>query len=338
MPLDRDISHIQETVAWVANREKGLAIVGNGSKSKFFNPNQGDVLQTADLVGIVDYQPDELVVCVMAGTPISDLEQVLTENGQMLAADPPQFQGRGTVGGAVACGFSGPARPWRGSLKDAVLGLEVINGLGERLVFGGRVMKNVAGFDVSRLHCGACGTLGVITQVNLRVQPLPVSERTFEFDLNWNDAWSICCQLLTHPIPISAFSYQDDLLRLRLSGSDSTIQDGLKLLPACSEIDGSYWSDLRDHSLAFFFESAALTRVWQARGVEPKFFEDNSSVVEWAGGQIWYESEPTSELPLQNGGSSVRVGGASVKTESKYTKRLRNAFDPKGVFNRDLRV
>src|SRR5262249_13986947 len=153
-----------------------LAICGRGSKAFLVNEVGGRMLAIGDHSGVVDHRHDELVVTARSGTPLVELKRVLAAQQQMLAFDPPTFAGDGSVGGAVAVGLSGPSRPWYGSLRDAVLGVTVINGLGQRLRFGGSVMKNVAGYDVSRLMVGAFGTLGVLLDVSIKVLPMPQTE------------------------------------------------------------------------------------------------------------------------------------------------------------------
>ena len=153
-----------------------LSIVGSGSKSALTgdaNSAEARLLSTVEHRGIVDYRPDELVVTVRTGTPLRELNQTLAREGQMLGCEPPEFRGLGTVGGVVAAGLAGPGRVWRGGVRDTVLGVEMINGQAERLRFGGQVMKNVAGFDISRLQAGAFGMLGLLLEVSLKVLPQP---------------------------------------------------------------------------------------------------------------------------------------------------------------------
>ena len=338
MDGNSDLTRLQDLVKWAYDKDRPLLIAGHGSKSRYVRIKNGDLIQTSDHKGIVEYQPAELVIGARTGTPISELQAVLAENGQMLASDPPMFGQRGTVGGAIACGYSGPARPWRGSLRDAVLGVECINGLGEVLNFGGRVMKNVAGFDVSRLHCGAMGTLGLITSVNLRVQPKAMNERTFRMSVDWPKAWEILKQSLSQSISITGTSYHENELVLRLSGSDATINSGLKALPEYQEVANDYWSELRDHALSFFSEATELTRAWLTRGVSPNLYEDNQPLVEWAGAQTWYQHKPKDESTVKDAGSLTCFSNPESTLESKYTKRIRSAFDPKQVFNRELQI
>ncbi|MFW6094392.1 MAG: glycolate oxidase subunit GlcE, partial [Pseudomonadota bacterium] len=207
-------------------REAGEAVRITGAGSKGFlcrgHPQRGGAVRELDVGGhrgIVDYRPEELVLTARAGTPLAEIAGVLAESGQALPFEPPRFQGRGTLGGAVACGLSGPGRPWRGAVRDAVLGVEMVNGLGEHLRFGGQVMKNVAGYDVSRLQTGAFGTLGVLLAVSVRVMPVPAAEETRVFELDARAALERCRAWARGPYPITATAHLDGRLHVRLSGA-----------------------------------------------------------------------------------------------------------------------
>ena len=165
-----------------------LRIRGGGTKDFYGGALEGEVLDTQVYAGIIDYEPTELVITARAGTSLAAIESAMRARGQMLAFEPPRYAQGGTLGGAVASGLSGPRRPYAGAVRDLVLGVKVLDGTGEHLTFGGQVMKNVAGFDVSRLMTGALGTLGVITEVSLKCQPLPRTEATVAFECSADEA------------------------------------------------------------------------------------------------------------------------------------------------------
>jgi glycolate oxidase FAD binding subunit len=167
--------------------------------------------------GIVAYEPTELVITARAGTPLAEIEALLAANNQMLPFEPPHFSEQTTLGGMVAAGLSGPRRPWGGSVRDAVLGVKLLNGRGEVLRLGGQVMKNVAGYDVSRLMVGAMGTLGVLLEVSVKVLPRPACERTLVFD-------STTKPPRLSEMPISASLELDGRLYLRLSASSRCVE------------------------------------------------------------------------------------------------------------------
>ncbi|MGA7951533.1 MAG: glycolate oxidase subunit GlcE [Thiobacillaceae bacterium] len=195
-----------------------LVIQGGVSKSFYGNACTGDVLDTRTLSGIVDYQPKELVLTAQAGTPLADIEALLAESNQMLAFEPPHFSGAATLGGCVASGLSGPRRPYAGSVRDFVLGVRMIDGNGQALRFGGQVIKNVAGYDVSRLMVGSLGTLGMITEVSLKVLPRPAADTTLQFEVSEAAAIEKMNQWAGQPLPLSATSWHAGLLSVRLSG------------------------------------------------------------------------------------------------------------------------
>ena len=166
------INDVCERIREAGARKTPLRIRAGGSKDFYGRTLSGEVLDVSSYKGIVAYEPKELVLTVRAGTPLEEVESALAGERQMLPFEPPHFGG-GTIGGAVACGLSGPRRPYAGAVRDFVLGTRIVNGKGEDLSFGGRVIKNVAGYDVSRLMVGSLGTLGVITEISFKVLPAP---------------------------------------------------------------------------------------------------------------------------------------------------------------------
>jgi glycolate oxidase FAD binding subunit len=327
-----------------------LAIVGSGSKA-FLSPSvyRGialPVLATREHAGIVDYRPEELVVTARAGTPLVALEHALAEAGQMLPFEPPRFGGGGTLGGAVACGLSGPARPWRGAVRDAVLGVELVNGRGERLQFGGQVMKNVAGYDLSRLQAGAFGTLGVLLSVSLKVLPRPPLEVTRTFVLDGPAALQQVRRWARQPWPLSAAAWTAGVLRVRLSGAPAAVDRAVRELGGDAEEGADFWDGLRDHALPFFGTGAA---VWRATLPPASERPLDGCLVNWAGAERWWEetggrgAEAWRREVEAAGGSAWRFDatyGITALTGSRgarrYLARLREAFDPRGVLNPHL--
>ena len=225
---DAALQSLIDAVHLAAARATPLRIRGGGTKDVLGQSLQGEVLDTTALKGIVAYEPSELVVTVRAGTPLAALEVALAQQGQCLPFEPPRFGAGGTVGGMVAAGLSGPARASVGAVRDYVLGLELVNGRGEALTFGGQVMKNVAGYDVSRLMAGAWGTLGVITAVSLKVLPMALAEATLKFECDQAEALRRINHWGGQPLPLNASCWVEDAgigtLYLRLRGAVAAVE------------------------------------------------------------------------------------------------------------------
>jgi glycolate oxidase FAD binding subunit len=266
---DPIIGAITERIFAARAHHSTLQIRGGGSKSFYLPPSQTEVLDTRILSGIVSYEPSELVVTVLAGTPLSELEALLGGHGQCLPFEPPHYGWssgtHATVGGMVASGLSGPARASTGGVRDYVLGVKLINGLGQHLTFGGQVMKNVAGYDVSRLMAGALGTLGVLTEVSLKVLPIAPAQTTLCFELGQAAALEQLHVWGAQPLPLNASCWvQDrgkDLLFVRLRGAVAAVEAAcvrmLKDAPG-TRIDDAQavadWEQCRNHQLPFFAE------------------------------------------------------------------------------------
>ena len=331
-----EADRLQLAVAECHRLSSSLAIVGHGSKAPF-GPLEGeDTLSTQSLSGIIDYRPEELVVTAWAGTSLGELTEALAEKRQMLPFDPPRFDGAGTLGGALASGLSGPARPWRGSARDAVLGVEIVNGRGQRLRFGGSVMKNVAGYDVSRLMVGARGMLGVILSASVRVLPMPATEATLAVECDAREAGRLVRDWARRPLPITATCYFANTLHLRLSGSAASVASARSALGLGESGDPLLWAAVRDHAHPFFADSAgAITRVSLPRGAR---FEAADALIEWGGCQAW--SLDGSIEPPQGAFATTYSPGRQPSTRpeaaaatAKVTTRLKEAFDPSGVLN-----
>jgi glycolate oxidase FAD binding subunit len=329
---------------------KPLRIRGGGSKDFYGGPLSGEVLDTRGHSGIVGYEPTELVITARAGTPLAEIESALATRRQVLACEPPHF-GNATVGGAVAAGLSGPRRATAGSVRDFVLGVKLMDGEGRELNFGGQVMKNVAGFDVSRLVTGSLGTLGLILEVSLKVMPQPVAAATLRFEMPQDKALDALNGWGGQPVPLAASCWQDGLLTLRLSGAQAAVN------AACENLGGermaeqeatSFWDSLREQTTPFFAGDAPLWRL-SLPSVTPPLDLPGPVLIEWGGAQRWLrgavDAAHLREIAAKAGGHATlfRGGHMEQRTGGVFTplspalmevhRRLKQSFDPYGVFN-----
>jgi len=339
------LSHLIEQVRAAAAAGRPLAIRGGGSKTGILGrPVAGMPLEVAGHGGIVAYDPTELVLTARAGTPLAEIEAALAEHGQALSFEPPHFGPGATLGGTLACNLSGPARPWGGSMRDMVLGVRLINGKGEHLRFGGQVMKNVAGYDVSRLQAGALGTLGVITEISLKVLPAPRHSVTLVTALDQAAAIRRMNELAGRPAPLSGAAWLDGRLFLRFSGSFSPSSisgrwDGDVMADA-----PVFWADLREQRLAFFAGGQPLWRLSLA-STAPPLPDDGPTLIEWGGAQRWLRDgdlAALTEAAAKAGGHATLFRGGDRTGEVRSPppppladlhRRLKAAFDPAGIFN-----
>lgn len=321
-----------------AERNEPVYITGGDSKRALIGRNcNAAPLALAGHTGITDYQPDELVISARAGTTLEELRLELDRHGQVLPFEPPLFGGRATLGGTLACNLCGPARPWRGSIRDAVLGLQLINGRGELLNFGGRVMKNVAGYDVSRLQAGALGTLGVITEVHLKVLPAPEIELTLAHEISAAQALELANRLACLPKPLSAACWFDGRLYLRLSGASSAVEHTARAWGG-DHCAAAPWGELREMTLPFFAGEQALWRLSCASNAPLE--KGDALLFDWGGAQRWYRGSPPQVIPpgahlaLFSGGDRLgEVRGELDPVQKGLQLRLKQAFDPRGIFN-----
>ncbi len=339
--LNRDDSaHIVAAIEEAHHSDSRIAIMGHGSKPNTASASDAFVC-TADHSGILEYRPSELVVTVRSGTPLADLSDELATHGQMLAPDPPRFNQRGTVGGAIASGLSGPGRPWYGSLRDCVLGIEVVNGFAQRLKFGGKVIKNVAGFDVSRLYAGSRGTFGVILSASFKLLPLPEVSLTVEQECSDIDAFQLFANHRRVRTTLTGTCHFQGRLYRRFEGAESAVRSEIDVLENVEVSDSFSWAQLRDHELEFFQDDTPLWRAALNRG---EFFEnvdEFESLSEWYGSLVWIKT-PTATPPTLRGVvgrvAAFRNAVEPRKTQTKYASRLRKSFDPKGIFNNHIVV
>lgn len=336
-------SQLAETVKTAAAAHARLAITGSGSKCFYTGPIEGAPLDVSGHRGIVSYDPTELVITARAGTPLADVERALSEHRQMLAFEPPHFGPNATLGGAIACGFSGPRRPYAGATRDFVLGVKMINGRGEILSFGGRVMKNVAGYDFSRLMVGSLGTLGVLLEVSLKVLPKPARELTLTFEMAADEAIRAMNTWAGRPLPLSAACHSGNTLFIRLSGAATAVQAAhVKLGGEVLEKGDDFWRELREHRRGFFQDDAPLWRL-SLPPATPPLTLPGKWLIDWGGGQRWLKTRATSgELHA----AAARAQGHATRfahhpsdprtppATNHLHRQLKAAFDPHTVFNR----
>lgn len=337
---------LQQAVRHAVNTSTPLKIVGGNSKTFLGRETAGLPLSTLQHQGIVNYHPSELIITARAGTPLSDIEQTLAEQGQMLAFEPPHFSDKATLGGTIACGLSGPRRPFTGSARDFVLGCKLINGKAEIVSFGGEVMKNVAGYDVSRLMVGAMGTLGVLLEISLKVLPLPALEQTICFELDTVDAIGKMTKLASQSLLVSGLSYDDGILFVRLSGAEKAVKASVgKLGGDQAMADHSFWRRLNEQRLDFFQDDMNLWRIV----VPPATTEldlPGTWLYDWGGGQRWLKSEEPAQRVFS---AAASAQGHAVLFRSKdrsgdifqplsgklqqLNRNIKQAFDPSDIFN-----
>lgn len=325
-----------------------LRIQGGGTKNWYGQALQGNVLDTRSYAGIIDYDSSELVITARCGTSLAEINSALAEKQQMLAFEPPSFGMPATIGGVVAAGLAGPRRAYAGGVRDFVLGAVMLNGQGERLVFGGQVMKNVAGYDVSRLLVGSMGCLGLILEVSLKVLPKPRSEISLAFEMSQESALKIVNDWASKPLPISASSWENQRLTIRLSGSEAATQAaraqlGGELLSHANA--HQHWLNICEQTHPFF-QHQTLWRL-SLPSTTPALDFGGSQFIEWRGAQRWLinpthvASQIRQQVSTLGGHATLFKGGdknlgvfqplpTSLMT---IHRRLKAAFDPSGIFN-----
>ncbi|NIF29362.1 glycolate oxidase subunit GlcE [Pantoea sp. Tr-811] len=342
MQYDHDNSmDLLEQVNYALNEDIPLRIQGSNSKHMLGGHVAGEVLDTRIHRGIVNYDPTELVITARAGTSLWEIEATLDHAGQMLPFEPPHFGPDATIGGMVASGLSGPRRPWAGAVRDYVLGVQVIIGNGKHLKFGGEVMKNVAGYDLSRLMAGSFGCLGVITEVSLKVLPKPRVCASLSLDMNPAQALANLARWGQQPIPISAACHDGSLLHLRMEGGEGSVKSALSMMGG-EPLENSYWKTLSEHETDFFKNPEALWRISLPSHVSP-YILPGKQMLDWAGVQRWLKTNQNAqeirEIVGHLGGHAIcyAQGDSSLhpvsKTLQKYQQNLKNQFDPQNIFN-----
>ncbi len=321
-----------------------LCIRGGGSKTFYGRHCDGELLDISGHRGIVSYEPSELVVTARAGTPLAEIEAALAENGQLLPFEPPHFGPNATLGGMVAAGLSGPRRPWGGSVRDAVLGVRLINGQGEALRFGGQVMKNVAGYDLSRLMAGALGSLGVLLEVSVKVLPRPAEEHTRVFGLDAEAAATRQIEWGRLPLSLSATLYDGERLYVRLCGSGQGVRAAVQALGG-EDVEATPWRDVREQTLPFFQGDGPLWRI-SLPAAAPALGLPGRTLTEWGGALRWLRTDLSAELVRQRaaalGGHATLFRGHDGTGEVfqplapallALHQPVKRALDPHGILN-----
>ena len=324
-----------------------LQIIGGGTKSFYGRTPFGEPLAVAGHRGIVHYAASELVITARAGTPLAQIEAALAEQQQMLAFEPPHLGAAATLGGTVACGLSGPRRPYAGSARDFVLGMRVLNGRGEVLRFGGEVMKNVAGYDVSRLMVGALGTLGVLLEVSLKVLPQAQASVTLAFELDFAAALARMNAWAAQPLPLRAACCDGTRLYIRLEGTEVGVRAAQAQLGGEGLAQGTdFWRRVRELQHPFFESQAPLWRLSLAPAT-PMLPLSGSWFIDWGGAQRWLYSDADADairacVGKEGGHASLFRGGNRQglvfqplgAAEQGLHRGLKDAFDPEGILNR----
>ncbi|PNB72376.1 glycolate oxidase subunit GlcE [Pseudomonas sp. GW456-E7] len=343
-PEDFDDSQLLlEQVNQALENATPLRIQGSNSKGFLGRTTAGEILDTRAHRGIVSYDPTELVVSARCGTPLAELTQALDAAQQMLPCEPPSFGDGATVGGMIACGLSGPRRPWSGSVRDFVLGTRVITGQGKLLRFGGEVMKNVAGYDLSRLMTGSYGCLGLITEVSLKVLPKPRKVLSISLEMDPERALLRLAEWGQQPLPISAACHDGTRLHLRLEGGEGSVAAAHERLGG-ERLDASYWEDLNEQRLSFFDEDQPLWRLSLPHNT-PRLSLPGRQLIDWGGAQRWLKSDAEAAFIRQVvdevGGHVTCFSHGLTDTPfqplppalMRYHRNLKQQLDPRGIFN-----
>jgi glycolate oxidase FAD binding subunit len=321
-----------------------LRLRGGGSKDWYGQSLHGEVLDTRAYAGVIAYEPTELVMTARCGTPLAEIEALLAQHHQMLAFEPPRFKDS-TIGGVVASALSGPRRASAGAVRDFVLGAVLMDGRGEMLRFGGQVMKNVAGYDVSRLLAGSLGTLGLILEVSLKVLPAPLREASLRFEMSEIDALARLNEWAGQPLPISASCWHRGVLSLRLSGAQAAVAAAQRKLGG-ETADDALWASLRDQAHPHFSDGG-LWRLSLPSHASAIILR-GEQLIEWGGAQRWLKVDEAAQADsirrsvaaagghaalYRGGDKSVGVFHPLAPAVARIHQRLKHAFDPAGIFN-----
>ena len=329
-----------------------LRLRGGGTKDWYGGVLQGEILDTRAYSGVVAYEPTELVITARCGTPLAEIEALLDTHKQMLAFEPPRFGAASTIGGVVAAALSGPRRASAGAVRDFVLGAVLIDGSGAALRFGGQVMKNVAGYDVSRLLAGSLGTLGLILEVSLKVLPKPVCEASLRFSMTEIEALAKLNQWAGQPLPLSASCWHDGVLTVRLSGAQAAVGAACRMLGGEQLDDATAtacWSALRDQAHPFFAGASTLWRL-SVPSAASAIIVGGRQLIEWGGAQRWLRLDADADADAMAIRRTVAAAGGHATLYRAQDKaagvfhplapavaaihqRLKASFDPAGIFN-----
>ncbi len=336
---------LAQAVAYAYEGELPLMITAGTSKAFLGEAASGQPLNVSTHRGVVRYEPGELVLTARAGTPLREIEHTLAEAGQKLAFEPPHYGETATLGGTIAAGVSGPARPYAGAARDFVLGARIINGRGEVLHFGGEVMKNVAGYDLSRLMAGAYGTLGVLLELSLKVLPVPRAQATRVFEHDAAAALAQFNRWAAKPWPITGAYWEAGRSYLRLAGAESAVQAACEALGGeALDDDVAFWRSVREHERPFFKNAKALWRL-SLPPAAPMPGVDGACAIDWGGAQRWLDPKANAEAVRRvavelDGHASIYRGSAAPRFHPlprrllALHRRIKQSLDPAGILNR----
>ncbi len=342
---DTDIEiELAAQIAAVAATGGEIEIIGGGSKRFYGELLEALPIDVSAHSGIIDYDPAELVITLRSGCRLAEVEKLLARNRQMFGFEPPHFGAEATIGGMVASGLAGPRRAFAGGMRDFVLGAKILDGRGQIMQFGGRVIKNVAGFDVSRMMVGSLGTLGVILEVSIRVIPMCETETTLAFehrDANQHIGW--INRLGSEPNPVSASAWVNGRSLLRLSGSEQGVTHAVAQIGG--DVVESCWDELKEHTHNFFDLQQPLTRASLPPATQD-MSPEMSQLIEWGGAQRWLrgevdvaalrcQAEPLggSVCAFQRHDVDVPVFQPLQDAMLKLQRSIKSSFDPAGIFN-----
>lgn len=345
--MDGALGELRAVVMDAHREKRPLRLCGAGTKDFYGEGCEGAPLDLTGYRGVVEYEPSELVLTARCGTLLSEIETALAAHRQFLAFEPPSLGGEPTIGGVIAAGLSGPRRPHAGAVRDFVLGAVLLAVDGEVLHFGGKVMKNVAGFDVSRLLCGSLGILGPILEVSLKVMPLPREEETLRFELSEAAALEAFNRWAGQPLPLSASAWWNGVAYLRLSGAPAAVRaartrlGGETVEPAAA---ATWWRELRSQRHTMFGAVPSLWRLSVPSSAAPIGLQ-GACLIEWGGALRWCASELDSSevrrLATAAGGTALHWRGGTAGERFHplpapvltIHRRLKQRFDPHGIFN-----
>lgn len=345
--MDQVLQQFRDRITSATRSGTALRVRGNGTKDWYGQELSGELLDTTAYSGIISYDPTELVITARAGTTLREIGKALAEKKQMLAFEPPRYDGLATIGGIVASGLSGPRRQAVGSVRDFVLGTVLMDGKGEVLHFGGQVMKNVAGYDVSRLLTGSLGTLGLILEVSIKVLPRPFAQHSLLLAMSEQDALHQLNVWGGQPLPISASCWLQGQLYVRLSGAQAAVDAAIKIIGGNDLAEPErFWDDVREQTHAFFSESEQPLWRLSVPTVAPPLALPGEQMIEWGGAQRWLKTSAEAaairaaataaggHATLYKGGDkSVGVFQPLAPAVARIHRNLKNAFDPAGIFN-----
>lgn len=366
------LTGFREQIIEAGKRNQVLSIQGGNTKSWYGNPNQAAILSTSSYHGILDYQPEELVITACAGTPIAEIESALAKNNQILPFEPPHFGQDATFGGIIAAGLAGPARISAGNLRDFVLGTRLMDGRGEDLSFGGKVMKNVAGYDVSRLIPGSLGTLALLLEASVKVLPKPAATASLRCIITDAKALTILNEWAGQPLPLNASAWISQVngtgeLTIRVAGAKAAVTSASQKMRdqlGASVLDPQeadlFWLNLREQRLSWFKNMPSNYALWRLSLPANCPTLDIPAdclpeiIMEWHGQERWVQgpanallSKQLRELAMQHGGHMTCFRSSGSESFERFTrldsnpltsglevvqKRLRHSFDPFGVF------